>query len=312
MRLSEAFREQSGERDLGAYRIAPMARGSGGLSRPPCRAAATARPHLCGRKGSSGWRRPSTGKIDLEPGAATLPRPPHEAGRGHNVIPAVRGRGARGGGAPLPRETVSPGESAVSTGQPQTPGRSGILEAGSCLASVSPLVRAGPGEPCGRNLGISKRCHGGQLCLSPFRRRGGAAHSVHQVLRGACAPDVQTPVGSPEVPPASTVHAVWSQAACEHLILISLKMHLLQLAGRFFTPSFTEKGAGWRGGCSSATRAGQKSLFPLGQETGSECAGEIGGQSPRTIETPSRGEGELRQGPGGGRLTSPLQCTVQA
>ena len=56
-------------------------------------------------------------------------------------------------------------------------------------------------------------------------------------------------------------------------------------------------------------KAGQKSLFPLGQETGSECAGEIGGQAPRTIETPSRGEGELRQGPGGGRLTSPLQCT---
>ena len=54
------------------------------------------------------------------------------------------------------------------------------------------------------------------------------------------------------------------------------------------------------GEASSAAGPGQKSLFPLGQETGSECAGEIGGQAPRTIEPPSGEEGELRQGAGWG------------
>lgn len=50
---------------------------------------------------------------------------------------------------------------------------------------------------------------------------------------------------------------------------------------------------------------GQKSLFPLSQETGSACAGEMGNQPQRTMEAPPEGKGNCVKPRGCRKLTSP-------
>ena len=143
-RLTEAFREQSGEPDPGACWGRAEGTWLGWAVLPTLRGCHRRLTLSVQEEGPLGMVKTVPGKIDLEPGAAALPglhtgqasgavsRPP--------VLPAVWG-------------TVLPGESAISTGQPQALGRSGRLEARSCLASVSLLVRAGPGEPCGGSGG---------------------------------------------------------------------------------------------------------------------------------------------------------------
>lgn len=50
---------------------------------------------------------------------------------------------------------------------------------------------------------------------------------------------------------------------------------------------------------------GQKSLFPLSQETGSECAGDWEPGFENNRKPPPEGKGNCVKGPGGGLLTSP-------
>lgn len=152
--------------------------------------------------------------------------------------------------------------------------------------SVSLCVRSGCsgfGEPWG-DLGVSKLYRGGKCVPGPFvgRGEGGGVGSRLRLLRGPATPPVQ----SPEVPPALLVHPPQP--------IINIIFNVLKKC---------KKGKEKK---KASVAAGQKSLFPLSQEAGSECVGEIGDPAARTIEPPPEGKGNCVKGPGRGpRLTSP-------